>query len=46
MYAMPIDHGDGDPRSLEAIAAYEKNWDQCAAFINASPDEISRSNRF
>ncbi|KAI9715672.1 MAG: putative secondary metabolism biosynthetic enzyme [Candelaria pacifica] len=41
MYSMPIDHGDGDPRSLEAIAAYEKNWNQCAAFVNASPDEIT-----
>ncbi|CAG8958076.1 hypothetical protein HYFRA_00000420 [Hymenoscyphus fraxineus] len=41
MYSMPIDHGDGDPRSLAAISSYEKNWNQCAQFINASPDEIT-----
>lgn len=41
MYSMPIDPDDAGPRSLEALAAYEKNWNQCAAFIHASPDEIA-----
>lgn len=41
MNAMPIDRGDGDPRSDAAQAEYENNWRQCAAFINAEPSEIS-----
>lgn len=40
MNAMPIDHGDGDPRSNAAQAEYSSNWQQCAAFMNAEPSEI------
>ncbi|KAK0761737.1 hypothetical protein N5P37_004536 [Trichoderma harzianum] len=41
MISMPIDRGDGDPRSDAAQAEYANNWLQCAAFINADPSEIA-----
>ncbi|KAL7953839.1 putative NRPS-like enzyme [Trichoderma compactum] len=41
MNSMPIDRGDGDPRSDAAQAEYANNWLQCAAFINADPSEIA-----
>ncbi|PTB37272.1 hypothetical protein M441DRAFT_40049 [Trichoderma asperellum CBS 433.97] len=41
MNAMPLDRGDGDPRSDAAQAEYAKNWNECAAFINAEPSEIA-----
>lgn len=44
MISMPIDRGDGDPRSDAAQAEYANNWLQCAAFINADPSEIGRFN--
>ncbi|OAA54240.1 Pyridoxal phosphate-dependent transferase, major domain protein [Akanthomyces lecanii RCEF 1005] len=40
MYAMPIDHGDGDPRSNATQAEYASVVKQCAEFINAVPSEI------
>ncbi|OAA52945.1 Pyridoxal phosphate-dependent transferase, major domain protein [Cordyceps fumosorosea ARSEF 2679] len=40
MYDMPIDHGDGDPRSNAAQAEYASVINQCAGFINADPSEI------
>lgn len=45
MISMPIDRGDGDPRSDAAQAEYANNWLQCAAFINADPSEIGRFDR-
>lgn len=44
MISMPIDRGDGDPRSDAAQAEYANNWLQCAAFINADPSEIGKFN--
>lgn len=44
MNAMPLDRGDGDPRSDAAQAEYAENWNECAAFINAEPSEIGMFN--
>lgn len=44
MNAMPLDRGDGDPRSDAAQAEYGENWNECAAFINAEPSEIGMFN--
>lgn len=44
MNAMPLDRGDGDPRSDAAQAEYAENWNKCAAFINAEPSEIGMFN--
>lgn len=43
---MPLDRGDGDPRSDAAQAEYADNWRQCAAFVNAEPSEISKIKAF
>ncbi|KAE8351278.1 pyridoxal phosphate-dependent transferase [Aspergillus coremiiformis] len=40
MYSMPM-VGGMDSKSMEAIAAYKANKEECAAFMNASPDEIT-----
>ncbi|TQV92110.1 NRPS-like enzyme [Cordyceps javanica] len=37
---MPIDHGDGDPRSNATQAEYASIVKQCADFVNAAPSEI------
>ncbi|OAA72574.1 hypothetical protein ISF_01647 [Cordyceps fumosorosea ARSEF 2679] len=43
MQSMPMP-GGSDPKSMAAIYAYKNNKDTVAGFLNASPDEISKSS--